>query len=67
MTTTAVKSITDTGYPTSMSRLNPAFWGDHYAVLACGDNLDAPEAVLSGMLFVGPLSREVLPGIVNFR
>ena len=66
-TKTAVRHLTDTGYPTGISKINPAFRGDHFTVLACGDNLDAPEALLSGTLFWGPLLRDVLPGIAAFR
>ena len=66
-TKAAERHLTDTGYPTSVAKLNPEFRGDHYAVLACGDNLDAPQALLSGMLFFGPHLRETLPGISTKR
>lgn len=61
------RALTDTGYPTGFSKISPEFRGTHHAVLACGDNLDAPTAVASGGLFWGAMSREALPCISAFH
>lgn len=60
-------ALTDTAYPTRLSDIAPCFWDVRHAVLACGDNLDAPEFIISGGLFWGNLCREVLPAIAYAR
>jgi hypothetical protein len=60
-----IKNLTDTAYSTGMSTLSPAFRGTHYAVLACGDNLDAPSVQASGGLFWGNLVQEAIPAIAS--
>lgn len=62
-----IKALTDTGYPSRISNLSPEFLDFRWAVLACGDNLDAPEFIQSGGLFYAPMIHESLPIIAYKR
>lgn len=58
---------TTTAYPTSPAKFNPVFRGFHYASVACGDNLDAPDFILRGDLFWGTWTHEALPAVAYSR
>ena len=54
-------TLVDTGYPTGLSKIAQPYWDIRYAMLAMGDNLDAPEFVCAGSVFYAPICNEALP------
>ena len=59
--------LTDTGYPTGIGQLSLAFRDYSYKVLALGDNLDAPDVIISGGVFFQKTTRESLPAMAHVR
>jgi len=53
---------TDTGYPTGLSRIHPEHRESFMVVQQCGGNLDAPEWIVTGGVFWGPLTRATIVG-----
>ena len=53
-----------TGCPTPLSLWSRPYRQVASTLLACGDNLDAPEWVITGKLFWGNLSQEALTEVL---
>lgn len=58
MTTFTGPNLTDTAYPTGLSKVAPEYRDVWWAIRACGENLDAPDYIVSGSTVYSTLIRE---------